>query len=276
MPPLDPVELFSNKAYALAEGPLISDDWLWWVDIKRGTVNGKSIRADICKSYSGFRNPSAVVLATANTLRVVAEDGLWEINLISGERTQITQWNFMLPGQRCNEAKLDPFGNLWITTMDKNETEMNGRLFTLTPDMNQTLILENMGIPNTLAWDTSRDRFYFGDSLLGDIYVTSMHSATEPIKAYITFIDKHQAPGTPDGSTLDESGNLINARWGGGCLSIFNYSGKLERNVLLGTKFPTSCVYRTSHSDLFVTTASLSGNNLHDRRAGHILKVSHF
>jgi len=160
-------------------------------------------------------------------------------------------------GNRCNDAKCDPLGNLWIGTMDNSEKERIGRLWRIDSSGEASVFLDGIGVANTLAWDMLRGRFYFADSMVGDIYVFDYDRKNAEITGRKTFFHRNSAPGVPDGSAIDEDGYLWNARWDGGCVIRISPDGELDRVVELPVQRPTSCAFGGSGmKTLFVTSAA--------------------
>jgi len=124
-------------------------------------------------------------------------------------------------------------------------------------------MLDHMGIPNTFAWDETRNRMYFGDSLDGNIYVSSIDSESTSTLDKTIFFHYSQAPGVPDGSAIDDQGRLFNARWGGSMIAVINHDGVLETTIDVPVEFPTSCIFSPMNChELFVTTAKHSSKHV--------------
>jgi sugar lactone lactonase YvrE len=161
---------------------------------------------------------------------------------------------------RCNDAKCDPFGNLWFGTMDDSERQSLGKLWCLTVGGEMICYSEGIGISNTLAWDSARQRMYFGDSMIGVIYVMDfrIRDGIPELGPAEEFVGSNLAPGVPDGSAIDVDGNLWNARWDGGCVVCINPEARVTRVLDVGARRPTSCAfYGANRSMLAVTTASV-------------------
>jgi sugar lactone lactonase YvrE len=173
-------------------------------------------------------------------------------------------------GNRCNDAKCDPLGNLWVGTLDAGLRKRQGRLWRIDSSGQATIFLEGIGIANTLAWDTLRGRFYFADSMLGDIYVFDYDMETAEITGQRTFFHHDSAPGRPDGSAIDEDGYLWNARWDGGCVIRISPDGELDRVIEVPTQRPTSCAFGGEDmKTLFITSA----DDDHDDKSGAVLSL---
>lgn len=64
--------------------------------------------------------------------------------------------------------------------------------------------------------------------------------------------------GIPDGMTVDASGGIWIAHWGGGRVSRFTPDGKLDRDIRLPASQISSCVFAGENLDrMFVTSAAV-------------------
>jgi len=167
---------------------------------------------------------------------------------------------------RCNDAKCDPMGNLWIGTMDNNERKRTGRLWRFDAGGGECVVLDGIGVANTLAWDMARGRFYFADSMVGDIYRYDYDAASAEIACRKIFFRRDGAPGIPDGSAIDDEGFLWNARWDGGCVIRISPDGRLDRVIKLPTMRPTSCAFGgLDMKTMFITSAAVDSSRPFDR-----------
>jgi sugar lactone lactonase YvrE len=68
--------------------------------------------------------------------------------------------------------------------------------------------------------------------------------------------------GIPDGSTLDEEGNLWNARWDGSAILKLRPSGVIDLEITTPFERPTSCVFGVDSNEVFITSACKEGDSL--------------
>lgn len=245
----------------LYEGPYFNraDGHLWWVDIPRRLVLRAQAGGSV-KQFAGPERLSAIVGTENDGMLLTGERSLWLLNpsTSSFERLCVLECEPMQ--NRCNDAKCDPFGNLWFGTMDDSERQRVGQLWCLTVNGEIISYMRNIGISNTLAWDSTRNRMYFADSMIGTIYVMDfrIRDGIPELGAAEQFVGSDLAPGVPDGSAIDVDGNLWNARWDGGCVVCIDPEGRVTRSLDIGARRPTSCAfYGTDLSTLAVTTASV-------------------
>ncbi|TCV99111.1 sugar lactone lactonase YvrE [Biostraticola tofi] len=154
---------------------------------------------------------------------------------------------------RPNEAGIAPDGSLWFSTMDLNEKLPIGGWYRYTSGASEPeKMLDNVTIPNTLAWfedivwfaDSAEQRFYCSTGDRIDPERMRSHSADDK---------------TPDGSALTMRGELITARFGHGCLSRYQIAAgelKLQEDIALPVLQPSCCAFGGPQlNELFITSA---------------------
>ena len=259
------ITILNDIRCSLGEGPTWDEtsQSLFWVDIDTKKIFAAAADGTVINTWRTAAPPSAVILAQAGRKLVTAGQQILELCTESGEMTPIMQLSDEPYGNRCNDAKCDPLGNLWVGTMDADLKQRQGRLCRLDSNGQATVFLDGIGIANTLAWDTLRGRFYFADSMAGDIYVFDYDMQKAEITKQQIFLPRDGAPGGPDGSAIDEEGYLWNARWDGGCVVRISPDGELDRVLELPTRRPTSCAFGgEGMKTLFITSAADDNDDL--------------
>ena len=262
-----PVRTFNDIRCDLGEGPAWdeSSQSLFWVDIHGKKVFAATSDGVVTNIWSTEAQPSAVILSLSGNKLVTAGQEILELCSASGEMKPCIQLSGEPSGNRCNDAKCDPLGNLWIGTMDNSEMERVGRLWRIDSSGEGTVFLDGIGVANTLAWDMLRGKFYLADSMVGDIYVFDYDRENADITCRKTFFRRDSAPGVPDGSAIDEEGYLWNARWDGGCLIRISPDGELDCVIELPVQRPTSCAFGGENmKTLYVTSAALRSSESSD------------
>jgi sugar lactone lactonase YvrE len=178
---------------------------------------------------------------------------------------------------RCNDARVDPRGSLWIGTMKNNVGPdgedldvafSNGVLYRIDPDSSVSEWKHDIGISNTVAWSPAGDRFYFGDTVANVIYAYQYDGNTGSISEETRFLDGLQR-GVPDGSAMDAEGYLWNARPGAGCIVRVGPDGKVDETVELPIPNPATCTFGgTDRRTLYITSAGTG-----QRLAGSLFAV---
>jgi len=253
------VKLFDSTKTLLGEGPRWSKELaaLCWVDILDNKVLVKSEHDAEAKLYLEFNAPSSITNTAGSTLEVVDAEGVWLLDCPTGQKAL----KFPIPQghseNRSNESQRDPFGNLWIGRMNRNDALRTGELLCINPSGEISVEINDMGIPNTLVWDEARGRMYFADSSEGTIYMAPTTNGKPDFGLRETFSQLDEKFGAPDGSAITHNGHLFNARWGAGCVLEFDPSGQVVRSIEIPASQVTSCALNSDESILYVTSASI-------------------
>jgi sugar lactone lactonase YvrE len=237
---------------------------LYWVDMVGKRVRRWTEATNIVETRSVADFPSAVGLCRLGT-RLVLTIGR-TFGTFDFDTGQFFP-EFVLendPVMRINEGKCDPQGRFWCASMENNlhadgspreQSERRGRLFRVSLNKVVGPIAEDLGIPNTMVWSPSGDRFYLGDSARNVIWVSSYDAQAGKLGKREVFAER--GPGVPDGSAIDAEGYLWNARFGAGCIIRYGRSGQVDRIVELPARNPTSCCFGgEALTKLFVTSAN--------------------
>ncbi|GGJ88088.1 SMP-30/gluconolactonase/LRE family protein [Pseudomonas matsuisoli] len=257
------------EQFALGEGPFWDTRTasLFWVDI----IGRRACRC-VNGSLQAWQLPevvSAFIPTQAGDALVTLPSGVYRLDLQSPSDLPALRLFCVadtVAGNRPNEARCDPEGNLWLGSMQNNIAEdgsdlpverRSGGLFRIDPEGNVATLTTGLGIANTLLWTDDGD-VLFSDTLDGVIYAAQVHHGVDlgPQRIWA----KTHERGAPDGSAMDAEGYVWNARWGGGCVLRFAPDGSLDRVVELPVTYPTSCVFGGPDlTQLFVTSARPGG-----------------
>ena len=255
---------------------------LYWTDINRFLIHRYNAADGAVKTWIFDEPVTALILTSVpTTLAVVLGSGLilWE-----PAHDSRREYAFRLEGWpqvRCNDARADPRGSLWIGTMwnnvnaDGSPGEIqngHGRLYRIDADQTLKEFRKGLGIANTLAWNPQRTKFYFADSMANLIYQYDYHPATGDIDHERPFFGDFKR-GAPDGSAMDAEGFLWNCRYGGSCVVRVAPNGEINRIVEMPTPNITTCTFGGPDlRTLYITTAA-AGAKPGDRFAGGLFTL---
>ncbi|KGA99038.1 hypothetical protein AJ85_15035 [Alkalihalobacillus alcalophilus ATCC 27647 = CGMCC 1.3604] len=158
---------------------------------------------------------------------------------------------------RFNDGKCDPFGRYWIGSMcEGNETEV-ASLYVLNDKAHLIEARDGMTISNGLAWNEELSLMYFIDTPTQKVFAQTFNQETISLREAEPVIDLSSEKGYPDGMTIDESGNLWIAMWGGGVVLCVNpQKGEIIDRIEVEADHVTSCTFGGQNYDtLFITTA---------------------
>ncbi|MGH6960465.1 MAG: SMP-30/gluconolactonase/LRE family protein, partial [Dongiaceae bacterium] len=159
-------------------------------------------------------------------------------------------------GHRFNDGRCDRQGRFWVGTMHHTTRAPEGVLYRL--DRRRELVGRQSAIciPNSLAWSPDGNTMYFADSLLYAIFAYDYDTASGEMGRKRVFA-RTQAPGFPDGSTVDAEGYLWNAEFNSWRVVRYAPDGRVDRRIEMPAQRPTCCAFGGANLDvLYVTTAS--------------------
>lgn len=178
------------------------------------------------------------------------------------------------PNERLNDGTINPDGQLLVGSMGMNGEAGLGKLWLVEMGREPVMLRSGDGIPNGIAWDTSRNRVYWVDSAPGVVYVFKSLPEGVDWSTPIETWEISDQTSTPDGLSLDSSGNIWVAMWGGSRVDGYSPSGRLIGQVKVPASQITSCVFGgDSLQNLFITSATyeLSADQLaREPEAGRI------
>ncbi|MDX3655871.1 SMP-30/gluconolactonase/LRE family protein [Streptomyces sp. ID05-26A] len=169
--------------------------------------------------------------------------------------------SFAGEGMRVNDAVADPAGRFWVTTTAYDTESGTGALHRLG---SASPVLKGLTIPNGPAFSRDGSLMYLADSARGVVHRFDVDRDGEPGGRRVFLHTPHH---TPDGMTTDVAGNLWVAFWGASVVRRYRPDGRLDREVALPARQPTSvCLGGPDLSRLFITTAKygLRRPSLHD------------
>lgn len=224
---------------------------LYWADINRFLIHRFDPATGNVRTWQFAEPVTALNLTAQPDVLLVAfasRIALWRpaTNTIEREIFQLPT----SPTMRCNDARVDPRGSLWMGSMlnnvgpDGEDLELqwkNGVLYRIDAGGEVSEWKHNVGIANTLAWSPDASTFYFADTPANVIYAYDYDITTGAIGRERPFLTNQ--PGRPDGSAMDAEGYLWNARPGDGSVIRISPAGVVAERVPLPSSRPTTCIF---------------------------------
>jgi len=255
------VECVVRAGNLLGEGPV----WdarvgaLWWVDIKRATLQQYSPDSSV-REWPLPEAPGSAALRRQGGLVLALASGVSSFDPETGGLEALADPEPDRPGNRFNEGACDPRGRFWTGSMDDAERARSGALYRIDTDHSSHRILDGWGIPNTLAWTADERSMYFADTLDRTIYRFGFEPEAGLLGEQEVFAVIDGA--FPDGSAIDTDGCLWNAQWDGWRLIRYRPDGEIDRVVELPVQRPTSCAFGGKDwRTLYVTSARVGLSN---------------
>ncbi|ABP95451.1 MULTISPECIES: SMP-30/gluconolactonase/LRE family protein [Metallosphaera] len=238
----------------LGEGPLWDPrtGTLYWVDIEGGklhvTRDGKDTVIDAPQMISSLgltHEPGTLITSAGLTLYK-----------FSGEFTPIS--SITAEGVRFNDGKCGPKGEFWVGTMDLKEERDLGILYRFNGEF--TPLVDHLIISNGMDW--FKNVYYLVDSPRKRVYAFRVRD--DELESLGAAVDTSDYPGVPDGMTMDSSGLIWVAHYGGGLVTVWEpFSRRPVLEIQMPVKIVTSVVFGGPElNQLFVTSSSRAGEEL--------------
>jgi sugar lactone lactonase YvrE len=246
----------------VGEGPVWQPETgvLHWVDIPQGTifssVPGSSASAGVQLPWSvgavALDRDGGLVFAGAAGFGLITDDG-YDLRL-----------PFSRPGERMNDAKVDPAGRFWAGSTAVDFRAGAGALHVVDGGWTHRVARTGFTLPNGLDWSPDGTEFYLADSYQRAVYAYPFDLEDGALGAPRTVLSLDDADGVPDGLTVDADGCLWIAIWGGGRLIRVAPTGELLTTVPMPVRQPSSCAFGGPGLDVLFVTSARDGLDLPD------------
>jgi len=252
------VNLVLKSNCLLGESPLWNyfDDSLYFVDIKKPSINRLSVRSGYFESIEAPTEIGCIALTQDGNLIAAMQSGLAFVNFSTSKYSFFSSIDNDLKNNRPNDGKCDAVGRLWIASMDNNEINPSGRLWCTSHLAPPAIWDSNFVIGNGIDWSPDSKKMYFTDSVNRMIYVYDydLHSGSITNKRIFAKIEK--VDGFPDGLTVDCEGYIWSAHWDGWRITRYSPSGIIDRIIRTPVPRPTSLTFGGQNlTNLYITTA---------------------
>jgi D-xylono/L-arabinono-1,4-lactonase len=262
---------------ATGEGPLWHPEErrLYWVDIP----NGNLYRYDPDREEHRcvFSGPpiGGFTLQEDGSLALFMAKGavaLWregrDLEMVLDEIPAMRETRF-------NDVIADPAGRVFCGTMPRPDAP--ALLYRLDPDGSLTLVLDDVGLSNGMAFTPDRRGMYYTDTRKQTIYLFDYDEATGALTNQRIFVDvpEVEGEGRPDGMTVDAEGMVWSARWDGHCLVQVTPAGEEIRRVSFPVPKVSSITFGGDDTtDMYVTTASVGNRAKEGPLAGSLFHLN--
>ena len=247
----------------LGEGPVWDTERriLWWVDILGGIVHSFDPGTGRDESIEIGQTVGAVALRHDGNLLVLGQDAILVLDPGTRRLDLLFAFERESPIRRTNDAKPDPGGRLWIDRMPSDHAAGMGSLRRLGHDLRLESILDNLTIPNGLAWSPDGRTMYFAESMSRVVTAYDFDVASGTISSGRPFIRIGPAVGlpsnaVPDGLVVDTEGFVWVAVWNGYCVVCVSPDGAIVARVDLPVSQVSSLAFGGPElADLYITSA---------------------
>lgn len=266
-------ELLLEAQAALGEGPAwdAQTGTLYWVDILGKRIHAWKDGRDNFLQLEEFvgcvapRRDGGLIAALHASFVTFEGDVLQNVFSQSPAKSPSAPQTVLAPvsepaTNRFNDGKCDPAGRLLAGTMDLNEKDASGNLYSLEAGKSPRKILDGIRISNGLAWSPDYKTFYHIDTPTRQVRAYDYDLETGDISNPRLALEVPESMGWPDGMTSDMDGRLWIALWGGARLSKWDPATRqLEAEVAIPALHISSCVFGGPRCDILYVTSARVG-----------------
>ena len=245
-------ELLFDARAELGEGPFwdARTQTLHWLDILNKRVYaGADLLAQLDEfvGCAAFRRDGGLILALKSSIVNLQPDSVKPAILATLNEPM---------NNRFNDVKCDPAGRFLAGSMDLNETDPTGALYSF-DGKTVTKLLSGITISNGLTWSPDHKTFYYTDTPTRQVTAFDYDLSTGQIANPRPAVRVPDGLGWPDGMTSDTDGNLWIAMWGGAQVTKWDpRTGRLLEQIPMPVLQPSSCIFGGADlNELYVTSA---------------------
>ncbi|GGG26437.1 SMP-30/gluconolactonase/LRE family protein [Pontibacter amylolyticus] len=261
-------ELVLDAKATLGEGSIWhpAERRLYWVDIEGRELHLFDPTTDEDTTWPVWERVGTVVPVVNGGALVALQNGVHFINTETGELSFVSN-PLKRDDIRFNDGKCDPAGRFWVGTIALDSQEGAAALYRMEHNGQMTQVLDNLSNSNGLVWTADKQRMYFIDTPTRKVQAFAYDHDTGTIRKERDVIAIPEQEGKPDGMTIDETGRLWIALYGGGGVGCWDpETGEMLLKVNVPAPYTTSCAFGGARLDtLFITTArdGLDKDQLH-------------
>jgi sugar lactone lactonase YvrE len=246
---------------ALLEGPVWveREQALWFVDIKGQKLHRLDPASGARQSWDAPDPVGFCLPAADGGFLAGLKSGLARFDPESGRFTPHVNPEPDLPGNRLNDAAVDPSGRLWFGTMDDAEVEATGRIYRLAADGCCIPATPFVSISNGPAFSPDGRTIYHVDTLRGRIHAATI-APDGSLRDPHVLVEIRSTEGYPDGPSVDAEGCIWVGLYHGWSARRYSPTGELLDQV----RFPVSAVTKVAFGgpDLSIAFATTAAKHL--------------
>ncbi len=256
-------------------------DWrhekLLWIDVYENKIIETDQRNEKENHYIIKDGITNILLQDNDNYIISSYDSLFSLQSLIAKKKLLTKISFNNPYNRINDADIDLYGQVWISTMDTNQKTETGVIICHDTNLKPIQLDNSYIISNGPIFDYQRNIGYVTDSIKRIIYSFPIGGILKNGIQKKIFLSMNNIDGNPDGMTVDKNGNLWVAMWGSGKVCCFDKEAKLKLILQLPVSKVTSCTFGGSEfNELYITTASVGLNDIEAERQPHAGKLFSF
>ena len=232
---------------------------LYWVDIEDQMLYIYNPQTKTNRSLPTPSKIGTVVPKNTNETIVALQDGIYTMNLKSGDVVLISDIESELTENRFNDGKCDPSGRLWVGSMALNMQSYKANLYMVDTTGNAQLKIDTVTNSNGIAWSSDQKTMYYIDTPTGMIRAFDFDNEIGAISNERVVVTVPDSMGFPDGMAIDSDDMLWVGMWNGNAVIRYNpQTGKVISKIEVPAHNVTACAFGGKNLDtLYITTASI-------------------
>jgi sugar lactone lactonase YvrE len=247
------VELLYDAKAWLGEGPIwdAETQTLYWLDILNQRIYAEG---DVLAELDDFIG--CVAPRAGGGLALTKRFSFASLSLDPVQETLLSALADEPVNNRFNDGKCDPRGRFVAGTMDINEKDATGSLYSFDGKLIRKL-LTGVTISNGMTWSPDCKTFYYIDTPTREVKAFDYDLDSGAMANSRVAVHVPDSLGWPDGMTSDLQGNLWIAMWGGAQITRWDpTTGELLERIPMPVTQPSSCVFGGRNGNmLFITSA---------------------
>jgi sugar lactone lactonase YvrE len=268
----------SQTPAMLGESPLwdAQNECLYWVDSVACKVHRHDVRTGTFREWLLPSMVGSVGLSQGARLLVGLKDGIYELDLDSGDLRTLFRFENPDDRVRFNDGKVDRQGRFVCGSMGI-QADPRGELYRIGADGKAEVLANGIRISNALCFSPSGDTMYFADSLDRAIRAYRYGAGDEPLEQPRVHVDTKPYGSGPDGATVDSEGYIWVALVQAGKIARFDPEGQLDRIIEAPIDMPSCVAFGGPDlSTLYLTSIKDSGTGRAVSRhpaGGHVFAI---
>jgi sugar lactone lactonase YvrE len=249
----------------LGESPLWHprEQVLYWCDIPGHRLQRYNPVTGDLRHWQFDTDVASIAPLLEGGLIMAMRDGLWRMDLSSGERERLHKPPYDPASERFNDGKCDPQGRFWVGTIHEPR-EPKAALYRFSGGELERCA-DGVTTSNGLAWSPDGRTLYWSDTKAHTIYAFDFEASTGAIsgkRVFATFPVKQPGQdldtymGRPDGASVDAEGCYWVAMFEGQRLLRLSPQGEVLRTVRLPVRCATMPTFGGADlKTIYITTA---------------------
>lgn len=257
-------ELLFDAHAIIGESPTwaASEGAIYWIDVKAPALHRLDFASRTDEAWPLSSDIGAFALiARQNAALVALREGLFTLDLATGELTMLAPSPFNPSLHRFNEGACDSTGRFWVGTMfdplpECDSDPQPAGLYSFRPSEGLRAEPDAAELHNGMAWSVDETTFYLSHSRQQSVFAYDFDAARGTLGSRRHFATVPKELGLPDGAAVDEQGGYWCALHGGWRVRRYHPDGTPDRDVILPVSQPTMCAFAGPDLDIMVVTSA--------------------